>query len=92
MSLNSGSAGYCEKIKDARNKLNEIFKDLKNSVDLLFIALSYKTIGGKEIPLDIHKSVAIYLKNILCVQKIFKSDEVYNYILKIFDLIFNKPW
>jgi len=79
-----------KKIKDARNKLNEIFKDLKNSVDLLFIALSYKTIGGKEIPLDIHKSVAIYLKNILCVQKIFKSDEVYNYILKIFDLIFNK--
>ena len=79
-----------KKIKEARNKLNEIFKDIKSSVELLFIALAYKQIGGREIPLDIHKSVAIYLKNLFYAQKNFESNEIYNYILKIFDLIFNK--
>ena len=84
------SSKETKKIKEARNKLNEIFKDIKNSVELLFLALSYKTIGGKEIPLDIHKSVAIYLKNIFFAQKTFNAEEIYGYILKIFDLIFNR--
>ena len=78
-----------KKIKEAKNKLSEIFKDVKSSVDLLFIALSYKQIDGKEIPLDLHKSVAIYLKNLFYAQKAFSQEEIYNYILKIFDLIFN---
>ena len=79
-----------KKIKEAKNKLSEILKDLNSSIELLFLALSSKAIQGKEITLDIHKSVAIYLKNLFYAQKVINSEEAYNYLIKIFDLIFNK--
>ena len=79
-----------KKIKEARNKLNEILKDLNNSIELLFLALSSKSIQGKEITLDLHKSVALYLKNLFYAQKGINSEDAYNYLIKIFDLIFNK--
>ena len=79
-----------KKIKESKNRLTEILKDINNSIELLFLALSSKTIQGKEISLDLHKSVAIYLKNLFYSQKGINSDEAYNYLIKIFDLIFNK--
>ena len=48
-----------KKINEAKNKLNEIFKDVKSAIELLFIALTKRTIAGKEITLDLHKSVLI---------------------------------
>ncbi|MHA4750801.1 hypothetical protein ACX0FG_15870, partial [Enterococcus faecium] len=38
-----------KKINEAKNKLNEIFKDVKRAIELLFIALTKRTIAGKEI-------------------------------------------
>ena len=79
-----------KKIKEAKNKLNQIFSNIQYSVDILFEALTYKTILGKEISLDLHKSVSIYLKNIFFAQKNLSGDNAYNYLIKIFDLILNK--
>ena len=79
-----------KKIKEAKNKLNQIFSSIQYSVDILFEALTYKTILGKEISLDLHKSVSIYLKNIFFAQKNLSGDNAYNYLIKIFDLILNK--
>ena len=79
-----------KKINEAKNKLNEIFKDVKSAIELLFIALTKRTIAGKEITLDLHKSVLIYLKNLFYSYKNIMPDDIYNYLMKIFDLIFNK--
>ena len=79
-----------KKIKEARNKLNEIFKSINDSIEIIFLALSNKIIGGKEITLNLHKSLVIYLKNLLIAHKDSEADKVYDYLLKIFDLIFNK--
>ena len=79
-----------KKIREAKDKLSKIFKDIKTSLDLLFQALSTKVIQGKEISLELHKSVMIYLKNLFLMQKILSSDDIFNCLLKIFDLIFNQ--
>ena len=79
-----------KKIKEAKNKLAQIFKEMKTSIDLLFQILSTKSISGKEISLDLHKSVSLYLKNILLLQKKLEVDVIHDYLIKIFDLIFNK--
>ena len=79
-----------KKIREAKEKLSKIFKDIKTSLDLLFQALSTQVIQGKEISLELHKSVVIYLKNLFLMQKILSSDDIYNCLLKIFDLIFNQ--
>ena len=79
-----------KKIKEAMLKLNEIFSDFKSSINILFIALSTKIISGKEISLDIHKSVALFLKNLFFANNILNPEEIFSCIKQIFDLIFNK--
>lgn len=49
-----------------------------------------KIIGGKEISLNLVKSLVVYLKNLFLAYKNSESDKAFNYLLKIFDLIFNK--
>ena len=71
-------------------KLNEIFSDLKSSINLLFIALSTKVISGKEISLELHKSVVLFLKNLFMVNNILEPKEIFSCLNQIFDLIFNK--
>ena len=63
------SSKETKKIREARDKLKQIFTNIKISLDLLFKALTTKSIQGKEISLDLHKSVAIYLKNLFFMQK-----------------------
>ena len=79
-----------KKIKEAKNKLNEIFKSIDESVEILFLILPNKIIGGKEISLNLVKSLVVYLKNLFLAYKNSESDKAFNYLLKIFDLIFNK--
>ena len=79
-----------KKIKEAKNKLNEIFKNINDSIEIIFLALSKKIIGGKEITLDLHKSLVVYLKNLFYAYKDSEADKIFNYLLKIFDLIFNQ--
>ena len=79
-----------KKIKEAREKLGKIFTNIKISLDILFQAITIKEIQGKQISLDLHKSVAIYLKNLFFMQKSLSGNDLYNCLLKIFDLIFNQ--
>ena len=79
-----------KKIKEAIAKLNAIFSDVKNSINYLFIALSTKEISGKEISLDLHKSVSLFLQKIIASQNVLQEEEILFCLNQIFDLILNK--
>ena len=79
-----------KKIKESMNRLKEINKKDQNHINILFLALSYRTIDGKEIALNNHKSVAVYLKNLLLTKKNANSDEIFYYLNKVLELIFEK--
>ena len=80
-----------KKIDEAKNILNEKFKDLKYGISLLFKALSLQSIENKPIPLDLHKSVVIYLKNIFLNKSgNFTPEELFQYLRQIFELIFSQ--
>ena len=79
-----------KKIKESMNKLNEMFKENPNNINILFLALSYKTIAGKEISLDNHKSVALFLKNLLLSKKKERPEMIFFYLNQIIELIFEK--
>ena len=79
-----------KKIKESMNKLNEIFKKDPTNINILFLALSYKEIGDRKLTLDNHKSVAVYLKNLLLSRKNENPEMIFYYLNKIFELIFEK--
>ena len=79
-----------QKIKEALVKLNEIFTDINSSINLLFLALSTTKISGKEISLDLHKSVSLFLKNLFTVNHMLDVETIFFCCNQIFDLIFNK--
>jgi len=77
-----------EKIKSAKNELEVKFKELK-SATLLFKILTIKTIFEGEIPLDLHKSALIFLKNILAKNlKNLEANEVFFYTKNFLELLF----
>jgi len=79
-----------KKIKESMNKLNEIYKKNPSNINILFLALSYKSIAGRELTLNNHKSVALYLKNLLLSKKNENPEMLFFYLNKIFELIFEK--
>ena len=81
-----------KKIIEAQKKLQEKFNDEKYEISLLLQALSINSIENKNITLEIHKSVVVYLKKIFVntINKIFAPEELFSYLEKIIDLIFNK--
>ena len=79
-----------DKIKESTIKLNQIFSNIKESINILFVALSSKIISGQEIPLELHKSITLYFKNLLYAQKDLEPDDISYCLNKIFELIFNK--
>ena len=58
------SGSDTKKINDAKDKIKHFFSDLRYGISLLFNALCMSEFNNKPIPLDLHKSIAIYLKNI----------------------------
>lgn len=80
-----------KKIEESKNKLqHKIVTDLHHGITLLIKALSLTSIDNKQIPLDVHKSVLIYLKNIFQNQiKNINGEQLYNYLLKLFELALN---
>ena len=79
-----------KKIKESMNKLNETYKKNPSNINILFLALSYKKIAGREPTLDNYKSVAVYLKNLLLSRKKENPEMIFFYLNKIFELIFEK--
>ena len=78
-----------KKINEAKNKLEEKFANIEYGISLLFKALSINVIDGIKITEDIHKSVAIYLKNIISGKYSHFSNEVlFAYVKKLLELLF----
>ena len=78
-----------KKIEEAIAKIQDKFTDKNYGISLLFQALSINKIENKEITIDNHKSVAIYLKNIFSkIYKILTKEEIFSYLEKIFELLF----
>ena len=85
---NTYNSNYNEKIKSAENKLNKKLMEQKQSVMLLFKILSLNKILDNEIPLNQHKSVIIYLKNML-IKDIHKigAEDILSYINNFLELL-----
>lgn len=80
-----------KKIEESKNKLQQkIVTDLPHGITLLIKALSLSCIDNKQIPLDVHKSVLIYLKNLFLSQiKNINEEQLSNYLLQLFELALN---
>ena len=78
-----------KKINEAKTKLEQKFTNIEYGISLLFKALSLSIIDGIKVTEDIHKSVAIYLKNILTSKyALFGNEVLFTYIKKLFELLF----
>ena len=77
------------KIKEINDKLNEKFTNLQKGISLLLKSLSLKSIKNFTIPLDIHVSIIIYLKNILLTkQNELNPKDITSFLEAILDLVF----
>ena len=77
-----------KKIDEAKNKLQQKFQNIKYAISLLFQALSIDSIENRKIPENLHKSVAIYLKNIfLRNNESFGEADLISYLQKIIELV-----
>jgi hypothetical protein len=77
-----------KKIEEARNKLKVLLSNEKYAISLLFQALSISSIENKNIPINLHKSVVLYLKNIFTRKSdSFDPSDLFEYLKRIFNLI-----
>ena len=78
----------CE-IRNISNLINKLSKNYDNFIDLLFKGLSSNAFNNKKISLELHKCLAVYLKNTILEQKSdMNKDQLLNLIHKIFRLFF----
>ena len=76
------------KIDESIKILQQKFSNIDNGISLLFKALSLTSIGGSTITEEIHKSAAIYLKNILLKEcSTFGNEVIFTYIKKLCELL-----
>ena len=83
------SCNETEKIKIAQMELQDMSTQLPSFKSLLLKSLFLSSIKGCPIPLDLHKSVVIYLRNILLKNaNQLKPDEILEFLKKIISLFF----
>ena len=86
---NSYSCGDSSKLIEITQAINEYSKDEQSYYDLLFKGLTLITFNGKNLSLDLYKSIAINLKNtILEKSKDMKNEQLLVLFKKIFQLFF----
>ena len=84
------SCNETEKIKIAQMELQDMSTQLPSFKSLLLKSLFLSSIKGCPIPLDLHKSVVIYLRNILLKQASdIKTEEIFDFIKDIILLYFS---
>lgn len=77
-------------IKNAQDELKTISSNLPFFTNLLIKSLLISSINGKPISLDLHKSVAIYLRNIILKNSnLLKPDEIYESMKNFTSIIFS---
>ena len=86
------SSYFCKdssEIRNISNLINKLSKNYDNFIDLLFKGLSSNAFNNKKISLELHKCLAVYLKNTILEQKSdMNKDQLLNLIHKIFRLFF----
>ena len=78
-------------IQTAEKHLKEKFSNLKYFISLLFKSLSITSIQNKTIPENLHKSILIFLKNILSSKiEDIEENDLFSYANKFLDLILSQ--
>ena len=78
------------KQKEIYEKLKELSQDRQQHINILLKALSINIYNNFNISLELHKSIAIYLKNYIQSQiNNMNEDEIKEFINALLDLIFN---
>ena len=86
---NSYTCRDSSKLIDITKAINEYAKDEQSYYDLLFKALASTTFDGKNLSLDLYKSIAINLKNAIIEKaRDMKNEQVLSLFKKIFQLFF----
>ena len=78
------------KQKEIFEKLKELSQDRQTHINVLLKALSINIYNNFNISLELHKSIAIYLKNYIQSQiNNMNEDEIKEFLNNLLDLIFN---
>ena len=87
------SSYSCEdstKLQEISQSIKEYEKNFDNFLSLLFKGLSLTSFNNKQISLNLHKSMAVNLKNVIKEKSLdMDDDKIYIYLQKIFVLFFS---
>jgi hypothetical protein len=83
------SCNETDKIKIAHEQLQKMSANLSVFIPLLLKSLYLSSINGNQISLDLHKSVVIYLRNMLLKHaNELKPEDIFEILKKIISLFF----
>ena len=79
------------KLQEISQLINELSNNFDNYLELLFKGLSLSSFNNKQITLNLHKSLAINLKNVIMEKMLsLKEEQILNLLQKIFILFFSE--
>ena len=82
------SARRTEMVKNAREELSSVTSNILSLIKIVIKGLSVTNVRNIKISLELHKSLLIYLKNILLInQRNINDPDIYNYLKDIFTLM-----
>lgn len=79
------------KLQEISQLINELSNNFDNYLELLFKGLSLSSFNNKQMTLNLHKSLAINLKNVIMEKMLsLKEEQILNLLQKIFILFFSE--
>ena len=79
------------KLQEISQLINELSNNFDNYLELLFKGLSLNSFNNKQMTLNLHKSLAINLKNVIMEKMLsLKEEQILNLLQKIFILFFSE--
>ena len=79
------------KLQEISQLINELSNNFDNYLELLFKGLSLSSFNNKEMTLNLHKSLAINIKNVIMEKMLsLKEEQILNLLQKIFILFFSE--
>ena len=77
-----------EDLHKAEDELGSMLYNIKSTIKLIIKGLSIPKIKNIDISLDLHKSLLVYLKNLLIInQKSINESDYYEFFISIFNLM-----
>lgn len=79
------------KLQEISQLINELSNNFDNYLELLFKGLSLSSFNNKQMTLNLHKSLAINLKNVIMEKMLsLKEEQILNILQRIFILFFSE--